>query len=709
MAKSKQPALLNSPGGAVLNSSFLPKIKKNLDLLIAFAILLIVALLIIPLPPFMLDVFLATNLAVSILILMISVYLRTPLDFSSFPSILLVTTLFRLGLNVATTRLILGEGHAGNIVHAFGSFVIKGNYVVGVIIFLILLVINFVVIIKGSTRIAEVAARFTLDALPGKQMSIDADLNAGYIDEQTARSRREDLSRESDFFGAMDGAAKFIKGDAVAGLIIVAINILGGFTIGMLQLGMEFADAASTYTILTIGDGLVSQIPSLLVSIAGGLVVTRSTSKDSIDVEYSAQFMSKPRPLFLASASMLIFAVLPGFPAFPFLLIGGGLSGLGYFRQISIKNEANKNLAKEIREAEQEIVKPEEQPVEELLRVDPVEVELGYSLICLVDEAQGGDVFKRITNVRRQLATELGIILPPVRVRDNLQLDAEEYVVKIRGNEIARNVLHPTMILAMNPGSAEGTLSGINVTEPVFGLPAIWIPFGERENAEVMGYTVVESPTVLTTHLTELLKRNADKLLTRQDIRKLVDNLKQDYPALVEELERDALPAATLQKVLQNLLSEGIPVRDLPIITEALLEYYKITKNVDVLTEYVRHNLSETIKKLYQDGAGVIHAISVDPQFEDRMTAALQASSQNALAPTLGLAPDTIKNVQRSLSEAIDEITMAGYLPVVICSAQVRPYFYRMIKTTFPVVSVISFTELPADTDIEIHAQVSVG
>jgi flagellar biosynthesis protein FlhA len=701
MAKNNQLAIFNNPIVKNFNTNVSPHIKGNFDLLLGGGILLIIGLLIIPLPGFLLDFFLSVNIAISILIIMVSLYLRNPLDLASFPTLLLITTLFRLGLNVASTRLILGEAEAGQVIEAFGEFVIKGNYVVGIIIFLILVIINFMVIIKGSSRIAEVTARFTLDALPGKQMSIDADLNAGYIDETTARERRNILSKEADFFGAMDGAAKFIKGDAIAGLIITAINIIGGFAIGVLQLDMELAEAASTFTILTVGDGLVSQIPSLLISIAAGFVVTRSASTDQLEYEFGKQFGSNPRPLFLSSAGMIIIGLLPGFPFIPFFALASLAGTIGYFRMQSIKNEAEQKLVGEIKEAESE-VKPQEQPVEELLKIDPVEIELGYNLISLVDESQGGDVFKRITNIRRQLATELGLILPPVRVRDNLQLEPDEYVIKIRGNEIARNILHPNMLLAMNPGTADGSLSGIKVTEPVFGLPATWVSNFERENAEIKGYTVVEAPTVLTTHLTELLRRNAEKILTRQDVKHLIDNLKEDYPALVEEVTPDNLPISTIQKILQRLLGEGIPIRDLPLILESLIEYYKVTKNTDVLTEYVRHNLSETIKKLYQDNNGVIHAISLDVNIEDTMTRALQANNQNALVPSLGLSPDIIKNIQSSLSQSIDEVTMNGYLPVVICSAQVRPYFYRMIHSTYPMVSVISYSELPADTDIEI-------
>lgn len=694
-------------GETIKSPNIISSLSKSPDILLAIGVLLILTLLVLPLPPFLLDLLIAVDLAISILIIVVAIYLLSPLEFSSFPTILLIATLYRLGLNVAATRLILSDGHAGEIIHAFGTFVIGGNYVVGIIIFLILLVINFIVVIKGSTRIAEVAARFTLDALPGKQMSIDADLNAGYIDEMEARRRRDNLSKEADFYGAMDGAAKFIRGDAIAALIITGINIIGGFIIGMTQRGMDATQALSAYTILTIGDGLVSQIPSLLISVAGGLVVTRSSSSEKLDIELGKQFGAKPRAIWISSAAMLLMGFIPGFPTIPFLILSSIVGGLAYFRTKSIKKEEQEKLVKEMTEAEV-ATKPEEAPVEDLLKVDPVEIELGYSLIALVDETQGGDVFKRIANVRKQLAVELGIILPPVRVRDNLQLEPEEYIIKIRGNEISRNVLHPNMLLAMNPGTAEGEIRGIKVTEPVFGLPATWISNADRENAEIMGFTVVEAATVLITHLTELIRRNADKLLTRQDIKHLIENLKSDYPALVEEINPENLPVSTVQKVLQNLLREGIPVRDLPLILEALLEYYKVTKNIDVLTEFVRHNLSETIKKLYQDQNGVIHAISLDPQLEQIMTNALQSGSQATSSPTLGLSPEMIKQINESLSEAIDDITMTGYLPIVICSAQIRPYFYKMIHNQYPMVGVISYTEIPADTEVDIQNVINV-
>jgi flagellar biosynthesis protein FlhA len=711
MAKNQQLSVFNTVSNNAIIQKVLPSIFKNKDILLAIAILFIICFMIVPLPSFLLDVFLTISIGLSILVALISLYIRTPLDFSSFPTVLLITTLFRLGLNVASTRLILGSGNPGHIIEAFGSYVIGGNFVVGIIIFIILLIINFVVVIKGSTRIAEVSARFTLDAMPGKQMSIDADLNSGFIDEQTARARRERLSHEADFYGSMDGAAKFVKGDAIAGLIITAINIIGGFAVGVLQMDMEITEAASRFTILSVGDGLVSQIPSLLISVASGLVVTRAAGNDELSSQLTSQFTINPKPLAITGTMLIALGILPGFPFLVFFFLGSTLLILAYFRYgANTKQEEVKIQQQEIEKAQENesIAKAQETPVEGLLKIDPLEIELGYALISLVDEAQNGDVFKRIANIRKQLASELGIIIPPVRVRDNLQLEPEEYVIKIRNNEIARDKIYSNMLLAMNSGLAEGKLSGIDVEDPVFGLPATWIGINDRENAEIKGYTVVEPTTVLATHFTEMLKQNAAKLLTRQDVRKLLDNMKEDYPVLLDEITTEAIPLNLIQKILQNLLIENIPIKDLSLIIEAILEYAKITKNVDVLTEYVRHNLSELIKKLYADPNGVVHCIAISPALEDIMTNSLQANNQNTLSITLGLPPTQINIIKTSLTSAVDDITLAGYLPIVICSAQVRPYFYRMIHPSHPVVTVISYTELPANTDIEVHSKIDV-
>jgi len=659
--------------------------------------------MLIPLPPFVLDVLLVFNITASITILMVSIYLTSPLELSVFPSLLLILTLFRLGLNVSSTRLILSEGYAGEVINAFGSFVVKGNYVVGFIIFIILVIIQFVVIVKGAGRIAEVAARFTLDAMPGKQMSIDADLNAGLIDETEARQRRERIAREAEFYGAMDGASKFVKGDAIAGLIIVMVNILGGFIIGVVQKGLSFTDALHTYTLLTVGDGLVSQIPALIVSTSAGMVVTRSASGNPLDSDLRRQLIKRPKALLITAGALFFFAIVPGLPTVPFLILSALAGSVGYYTFKAQKTVAA--VEEQVVAEDKEKTKVEEK-VEHYLQVDPLELEIGYGLISLVDEEQGGDLFKRITNIRKQLALELGIVVPPVRVRDNLQLDANQYVIKVRGNTIATGELKTDQLLAMNPGTAEEKISGIEVKEPAFGLPAIWIPPNERERAEIAGYTVVESSAVLATHLTEILKRNADRFIGRQETKQLMENLKKDYPAVIEELTPDLLPVGSIQKVLQNLVREGIPIRDLVTIFESLADYARVTKNVDVLTEYIRHSLSDTIARLYQTADGVIHAIGMDSEIEQIMASAIQ--NQGQVSATLGLAPAVIKAMYATLSANVDKALAMGYQPIVICAATVRPYFYRLIHTAFPTVVVLSLTELPAEVEIEFIGKLTL-
>jgi flagellar biosynthesis protein FlhA len=612
-----------------------------------------------------------------------------------FPSLLLVITIFRLSLNVASTRLILGEGYAGEVINAFGTFVVHGNYVVGFIIFLILVLIQFVVIVKGAGRISEVAARFTLDAMPGKQMAIDADMNAGLISEAEARQRRLQIAREAEFYGAMDGASKFVRGDAIAGLVINVVNIVGGFIIGVAQRGMSLSDAIKTYTMLTVGDGLVTQIPALIIATASGMIVTRSGSGEQLDSELRLQLFGRPKALFIAAGALACFAVVPGLPKIPFLVLAGLAGGLGY---IILKSARAAATPPETTEVKAEVKKKEEQ-IEDYLQVDPLELEIGYGLIALVDEEKGGDLFRRITNLRKQLALDLGVVIPPVRVRDNLQLEPSEYVVKIRGNVVATERLVMDKLLAMNPGSVAEEIEGVKAKEPAFGLPAVWILERQREDAELRGYTVVDSSTVLSTHLQEVIRQNADKILSRQDTRKLIENLKKENPAVVEDLDPETLPLGTIQKVLQNLLREGIPIRDLVTILEALIDYAKVTKNVEVLTEYVRHSLSETIARLHRDAKGIIHAIAMDPQLEQILTNALQNNRESS--PSLGLSPATVRNIHRSLQENVDAAIGCGYPPIVLCVATVRPYFYRLIHTTFPNVAVLSFTELPPEADIE--------
>lgn len=684
-----------------LDSAPMKMLSKNSDFILAGGVILILAMMIIPLPPLMLDVLLATNITIAILILTVSMYITHPLELSVFPGLLLILTIFRLSLNVASTRLILGEGYAGEVINAFGVFVVQGNYVVGFIIFIILVIIQFIVIVKGAGRIAEVAARFTLDAMPGKQMAIDADMNAGLITEDQARQRRREIAREAEFHGAMDGASKFVKGDAIAGLLINLVNIVGGFVIGIVQRGMPFTDALQNYTLLTVGDGLVSQIPALIVSTAAGMIVTRSASGTALDIEMRTQLLGKPKPLLIVSGALGLFAIVPGLPTIPFLLLAGLTGSIGFVNMRDSKHAALEK-AKPSTPAT-----PKQEQIEDYLQVDPLEVEIGYGLISLVDETQGGDLFNRITNLRKQLAMDLGIIIPPVRVRDNLQLDPNQYVIKIRGNVVVTNTLMVDRLLAMNPGIVGEELKGIAAKEPAFGLPALWIGSHERDHAEMAGYTVVEPAAVLSTHLQEVLRRNCDKILGRQETKKLIENLKKEYPAIVEEINPESLPFGTIQKVLQNLLREGIPVRDLVTILESLCDYAKVTKNVDVLTEYVRHSLSDTIARMYKDGKGVLHAIAMDPRLEHVITNALQ--HQRESSPSLGLAPEIIEEIQKSLTTNVEMMMGAGYQPVVLCVATVRPYFYRLIRTSFPNVAVLSFTELPPETEIEFIGKLEVS
>ncbi|MDR3627405.1 MAG: flagellar biosynthesis protein FlhA [Ignavibacteriaceae bacterium] len=674
---------------------------KNTDILLAFALIFMLGLMIIPLPAVLLDFFLAINITLSVLILIVSLYIQSPLDISVFPGLLLVLTLFRLTLNINSTRLVLIDGYAGKVIETFGAFVVGGNYVVGFIIFIILVIIQFIVIIKGSGRISEVAARFTLDAMPGKQMAIDADLNTGLINESEAKTRRENIAREAEFYGAMDGASKFVKGDAIAGLLINGINIIGGFIIGVASKGMSFTDALHNYTILTIGDGLVSQIPALLISTAAGLVVTRSASGTALDVQMKKQLLSNPRVLGTVGTAISMFALVPGMPAIPFLLLGI-LLGTGAYIGRKKKAEAKSSL-----EPQQVETAPVEEKVEQYLQVDPVEIEIGYGLISLVDEKQGGNLFQKISSTRKYIALEYGVLIPPVRVRDNLQLEPNEYIIKIKGNIIAAYEIYTDRFLAMNPGGTIEPLNGISTKDPAFNLVSYWITRDEKDKAELLGYTVVDSMSVLSTHLQETLKKNFDKILTRQAVKQLLENLKKEYPAVIEDINADSLSLGTIQKVLQNLLKEFIPIKDLVQILEALIDYSKVTKNIDVLTEYVRHSIGDTLANLYKDNNGVIHAVSLGEEMEIFITKALQ--NQKEAIQTLGLSPAILKELNGVINIYVEKFRMLGYMPIIITSATIRPYFYRLINSSFPDVSVLSYSELPSNIEIEFIDKIEVS
>ena len=676
-------------------------IGKNTDILLGFGLIFILGLMLIPLPPMLLDFFLAINITLAVLILIVSLYIQSPLDISVFPGLLLVLTLFRLSLNISSTRLILLDGYAGKVIETFGSFVVGGNYVVGFIIFIILVVIQFIVIVKGSGRISEVAARFTLDAMPGKQMAIDADLNTGLINETEARARREAISREAEFYGAMDGASKFVKGDAIAGLLINGINIIGGFIIGVAGKGMSFTDALHNYTILTIGDGLVSQIPALLIATAAGLVVTRSASGSALDIQMKSQLFSNPRVLATVSGAMMLFALVPGMPTIPFLLLGAILGTSAYL--IGKKKKSKAQAPVEAQEAE---AAPEEEKVEQYLQVDPVEIEIGYGLISLVDEKQGGNLFQKISSTRKYIALEYGVLIPPIRVRDNLQLEPNQYLIKIKGNVVTSYEIYADRYLAMNPGNIPEQLNGIPTKDPAFNLMSYWIGRDEKDKAELLEFTVVDSISVLSTHLQETLKRNFDKILTRQAVKQLLENLKKEYPAVIEDINADALSLGTIQKVLQNLLKELIPIKDLVQILEALIDYSKVTKNVDVLTEYVRHSLGDTIANIFRDPNGIIHAVALGEEVETFITRSLQ--NQKDAVQTLGLSPEILKQLNDVIENYVEKFRLLGYAPVIITSATIRPYFYRLINSSFPDLAVLSYSELPSNVEVEFLDRLEV-
>lgn len=675
---------------------------KNSDIFLAFGLIMMLGLLLIPLPAEILDFLLALNISLAILVLIVSLYIQSPLDISVFPGLLLVTTLYRLGLNISSTRLILIDGYAGKVIESFGSFVVGGNYVVGFIIFIILVVIQFIVIVKGSGRISEVAARFTLDAMPGKQMAIDADLNTGLITEADARKRRELISREAEFYGAMDGASKFVKGDAVAGLIINGINIIGGFIIGVAEKGMTFQDAIQNYTILTIGDGLVSQIPALIIATAAGLVVTRSAAGTALDFQMKTQLFSNPRVLGIVSAAVFLFALVPGMPTVPFM----SLSVLiGFSSFVGKKNKAAEAQA-EVHVQETKAAEPTEEKVEQYLQVDPIEVEIGYGLISLVDEKQGGNLFQKISSTRKMIALEFGVLIPPVRVRDNLQLSPNEYIIKIKGNIVTSYELYAERFLAMNPGLSSEQIGGIPTTDPAFGLSSYWITHEEKERAEMLGYTVVDSISVLATHLQEMLKKNFDKILSRQEVKQLLENLKKDYPAVVEDVNADVLNLGMIQKVLQNLLKEKIPIKDFVRILESLIDYSKTTKNVDVLTEYVRHTIGDSIANIYKDSNGIIHAAALGENLEMMITKSLQSQKDSVV--TLGLGPNVLRELSQNIQLENDKFNKLGYPPVLITSAAIRPYLYRLINSSFPDLALLSFSELPASVELEFLGKLEV-
>ena len=668
---------------------------------IAVLIVALIILIVIPVPTILIDILLTLNISLSLVIFLLSMYIKESLQFSIFPTILLITTLFRLCLNFSTTRLILGKGYAGEVINAFGSFVTGSNPIVGFIMFLILVIVQYIVITKGAERVSEVSARFTLDAMPGKQMAIDADLNSGLINEMEAKERRKAIQQEADFYGAMDGASKFVKGDAIAGIIITVINIVGGFAIGMLQMDLDFIESLSTFTNLTIGDGLVSQIPALLVSIAAGMVVTRAASNSDLGTDILAQLLSEPKVLYIASGALFILA-FTGLPPLPNIILACLLGFMGYNLRKTIK-EAQKEEEIKAQDFEvEEIRKPEN--VMSLLQVDPIELEFGYGIIPLADVNQGGDLLDRVVMIRRQCALDLGLIVPVIRLRDNIQLKPNDYIIKIKGNEVASGELMFDNYLAMNPGTADGELDGIKTTEPAFGLPAVWISENQKERAEMMGYTVVDPPSVIATHLTEIIRNHAHELLGRQDVQKIIDNVRENYPALVEDVIPKQLSIGDIQKVLANLLKEGVSIRDMVTIMETLADYSPMTKDTDMLTEYVRQSMRRNITKRFivEMQAKVI---TLDAVLEQTI---LDSVQQTEYGSYLNLEPNTAQRIINNLLKEMQKLTSLGEQPIILASPVVRLYFKRLTEQVAPGLIVLSYNELDPLVEIQSVGVVSI-
>jgi flagellar biosynthesis protein FlhA len=662
--------------------------SRLVEIGVGIAIVFIIALLMVPLPPMLLDLMISASIGLALVVLLVSLQTTDPLEFSSFPSLLLLLTLFRLALNVSSTRLILANGHAGQVIQVFGQFVIGGNYAVGIVLFLILVGINFIVITKGAGRVAEVAARFTLDAMPGKQMAIDADLGAGLIDEATARERRSVISRSADFYGAMDGASKFVKGDAIAGLLITGINIVGGIFIGVVQRNMPLAQAASTYTILTVGEGLVSQIPALIVSTAAGLMVTHAAGGSRLSNVLATQLGAQPKAMYIAGAVLGTFALVPGLPTLPFLLLAGTLAGLG---RLSSNAIAVRTAAAEVLSAPVEEAPAPANPMKDLLQLDPIELEVGYALIPLVDDGQGGDLLDRIGLLRKQAALEFGILIPAIRIRDDIRLPATEYVIKLRGSEIARAEVMPRHLLALDTGGVLGPIEGSETTDPSFGMPARWITPSHRDEAEALGYVVVEASTMIATHLMETLKTNAAELLGRQDVQEMLDTIKKANPALVDELVPAKLSLSTLHRVLQRLLRERIPIRDLVTILEAIGDAADQVKDPEQLTEYARRALGHVIAKLYTGEDGSVRGITLGPR--------LEASLMGLFTPrgsghTNLLTPDTLATLLRDLQQMSETSTDGRPVPLIVPPG-LRIGIRRLVEPVLPALPVLSLGELP--------------
>jgi flagellar biosynthesis protein FlhA len=693
-------------------NSTLSKIGKKADLLAAGGVVLIVAMLIIPLPPLLIDFFITLNISAALMIVVATMYVPRALDFSSFPTILLLTTLFRLAINVSVTRLILLEGDAGHVVEAFGNFVVGGNIVVGLVIFLILIVIQFVVITNGAGRVAEVGARFTLDSMPGKQMAIDADLNTGQITDEQARKRRAEVAQEADFYGAMDGASKFVKGDAMAGILITGINLLGGIIIGVVQMGMPFAEAGHHFSLMSIGDGLCAQIPALLISVATGILVTRSEGSESdLGSTVSKQILDQRKAPLVAGVMVILFGLVPGLPKLPFFVIGGLFFAVGW----SLRNRPNareleqletERSAAEVATAGQGQLPAPRDAALDALALDPLELAIGFGLVPMVDTQAGGTLLARVGTIRRQIASELGMVIPPVRIRDDVSLDSHEYVMRVRGTEVARGGVMAGHHMAMNPGDAMGQLPGIPTTEPAFGLPAVWIPEQGRAEAEALGWTVVDSESVVVTHLTEMIRAHASELLSRQETRQLLDQLKEFNEAVVTEVVPDVLSLGEVQRVLQSLLREGVSIRDLGSVLEAIGDKARLTRDPAMLAEYARQALGRTITAPFLDHEGTLRVIALDPSLEQTMAEALV---QTADGEFLAMDPNLAAMVVDSAAEQVELAIAAGGRPVLLCSARVRRHLRMLCEQRLPQMAVCSYNEIAPGIGVETTGVISAA
>jgi flagellar biosynthesis protein FlhA len=672
------------------------------DVLISSSVIIILMIMIVPFPASLMDFFLALNVSLSLIVVLVAFYTLKPLQFAVFPGMLLILTLFRLSLNVGTTRLILSEGYAGSIIESFGGFIVQGNFVIGIIMFSVLVIINFVVITKGATRIAEVAARFTLDAMPGKQMSIDADLSSGLISDQEAKQRREEISREADFYGAMDGASKFVRGDVIAGLLITFINIIAGLIIGTAQQGLSIGEAAELYMLLTIGDGLVSQIPALLISTAAGIIVSRAASEGNLSDEITGQLLGNPKTVMIGSVFVFAIGALPGLPIIPFWSIAGFFAFLAYKKH---KTETIEQIEHDEEESKQ-IDAGAEDKVEDYLLLDTLELEIGYSLIPMVEKEQGGDLLERMTSLRKQLASEFGIIIPSIRIRDNVQLDANHYVIKMRGIVQGKGELLPGYHLALLPADFKPDIQGIETKDPTFGMDAIWISGKNKSQAEKYGLSVIEAGAVITTHLMEVLKKNAHKLVDRQMVQRLIDNIKEQHPALVEELIPDGLKIGDIQKVLKRLLRERIPVKDLVTILETLADHCQKTNNTDVLTEYSRAALAETITRQFTTEENEVVVVMVDSNLESHLIGQAQQGSLNS--NTLGLTPDMVEVLYQNSSKVFDSMIRQGYEPILLTSPVLRFTLFEFLAPILPEINVLSYNDISSDVQFKTFDRIRI-